>query len=110
MSDNLIFICSLLRIFTVLARWELFSTDCVVDESNPKEYDMCGTNILITIRTTFISAGSVPFKNRKAPPFLSPSSCQTRPMDNCSTIVIKIAACKEIPSHKNSLSVTSAKR
>uniref|UniRef100_A0A1I7XNH2 Serine racemase n=1 Tax=Heterorhabditis bacteriophora TaxID=37862 RepID=A0A1I7XNH2_HETBA len=56
------------------------------------------------------NAGSVPFKNRKASPFLSPSSCQTRPMDNCSTIVIKIAACKEIPSHKNSLSVTSAKR
>uniref|UniRef100_A0A1I7XEH1 Uncharacterized protein n=1 Tax=Heterorhabditis bacteriophora TaxID=37862 RepID=A0A1I7XEH1_HETBA len=36
--------------------------------------------------------GSVPFKNRKASAFLSPSSCQTRPMDNCSTIVIKIAA------------------
>uniref|UniRef100_A0A1I7XPF8 glutaminase n=1 Tax=Heterorhabditis bacteriophora TaxID=37862 RepID=A0A1I7XPF8_HETBA len=27
--------------------------------------------------------GSVLFKNQKATPFLSPSSCQTRPMDNC---------------------------
>uniref|UniRef100_A0A1I7WQN2 Uncharacterized protein n=1 Tax=Heterorhabditis bacteriophora TaxID=37862 RepID=A0A1I7WQN2_HETBA len=41
------------------------------------------------MRSGISSAGSVPFKNRKATPFLSPSSCQTRPMDNCSTIVIQ---------------------
>uniref|UniRef100_A0A1I7WY84 Uncharacterized protein n=1 Tax=Heterorhabditis bacteriophora TaxID=37862 RepID=A0A1I7WY84_HETBA len=33
--------------------------------------------------------GSVPFKNQRRLSFLSPSSCQTRPMDNCSTIAIQ---------------------
>uniref|UniRef100_A0A1I7WXL3 Uncharacterized protein n=1 Tax=Heterorhabditis bacteriophora TaxID=37862 RepID=A0A1I7WXL3_HETBA len=41
------------------------------------------------MRNQASSVGSVPFENRKATSFLSPSYCQTRPMESCATIAIR---------------------
>uniref|UniRef100_A0A1I7WT46 DUF5745 domain-containing protein n=1 Tax=Heterorhabditis bacteriophora TaxID=37862 RepID=A0A1I7WT46_HETBA len=41
------------------------------------------------------TVGSVPFENQKTSPFLSPSSCQTRPIETCSIIVIQNSCLSE---------------
>uniref|UniRef100_A0A1I7X3C4 DUF4005 domain-containing protein n=1 Tax=Heterorhabditis bacteriophora TaxID=37862 RepID=A0A1I7X3C4_HETBA len=51
------------------------------------------------MRNQASSVGSVPFENRKATSFLSPSYCQTRPMESCATIAIRNSCLFIRPTH-----------